>query len=112
MVIMIDHELVSLLDLLCILIQYLGKGWYMFIETSYPRKPNDTAALVSPAIQKTGSYACVIFWYHMFGPHIASLNVYMKVCHDCTILYLHTLILAKAVRDVAIKKKKNQAANN
>ena len=51
----------------------------MFIETSYPRKPNDTAGLVSPVIRKGGSYACVIFWYHMFGPHVNALNVYMKV---------------------------------
>ncbi|KAJ7380815.1 hypothetical protein OS493_007199, partial [Desmophyllum pertusum] len=55
-----------------------GKGWYMFIEASYPRKPNDTAGLVSPTIQKSGPYACVLFWYHMFGPHIGALNVYMK----------------------------------
>ena len=51
----------------------------MFIETSSPRKPNDTAGLVSPVIQKTSSSACVLFWYHMFGPHINRLNVYMKV---------------------------------
>jgi len=51
----------------------------MYIETSYPRKPNDTAGLVSPAIQKSGSSACVLFWYHMFGPHVNALNVYMKV---------------------------------
>lgn len=56
-----------------------GKGWYMYIETSYPRKPNDTAGLVSPTIQKAGSSACVLFWYHMFGPHVNALNVYMKV---------------------------------
>ena len=52
----------------------------MYIETSYPRRPNDTAGLVSPVIQKSGAYACVIFWYHMFGPHVNLLNVYMKVC--------------------------------
>lgn len=51
----------------------------MFIETSYPRKPNDTAGLVSPSIQKSGSSACVLFWYHMFGPHVNALNVYLKV---------------------------------
>lgn len=56
-----------------------GNGWYMYIETSYPRKPNDTAGLVSPSIQKPGSSACVLFWYHMFGPHVNALNVYMKV---------------------------------
>lgn len=56
-----------------------GKGWYMYIETSYPRKPNDTAGLVSPTIKKPGSSACVLFWYHMFGPHVNALNVYMKV---------------------------------
>ena len=51
----------------------------MYIEASFPRKPNDAAGLVSPAIQKSGSTACVLFWYHMFGPHVNALNVYLKV---------------------------------
>lgn len=51
----------------------------MYIETSYPRQPNDTAGLVSPSITKSGSSACVLFWYHMFGPHVNALNVYLKV---------------------------------
>ncbi|CAH3118157.1 unnamed protein product [Pocillopora meandrina] len=55
-----------------------GQGYYMYIETSSPRQPNDTAGLVSPIIPTSGPTACVLFWYHMFGPHIASLNVYVK----------------------------------
>lgn len=56
----------------------------MYIETSSPRQPNDTAGLVSPIIPTSGQTACVLFWYHMFGPHIASLNVYVKVVFICS----------------------------
>lgn len=63
----------------CYLYLLSGKGWYMYIETSYPRRPNDTAGLVSPTIQTSSSSVCVLFWYHMFGPHVNALNVYTKV---------------------------------
>ena len=51
----------------------------MYIETSAPRRNGDTARLISPRQQpKAGtSSQCLRFWYHMYGAHINSLNVYV-----------------------------------
>ena len=50
----------------------------MYIETSYPRKPNETAALVSPYFRGNGTKVnyCMWFAYHMYGPHVDTLKVY------------------------------------
>ena len=56
------------------------KGYYLYIETSWPRKLNDTARLTSapfrPAVKADNCY--MRFFYHMFGDHVNALNVYMK----------------------------------
>ena len=50
----------------------------MYIESSSPRKMNDTAVLKSPLIQSTRT--CTMrFYYHMYGDHIGTLNVYRMV---------------------------------
>ena len=50
----------------------------MYIESSSPRKENETALLVSPLIRS--SQKCSMrFFYHMRGEHIGTLNVYKKV---------------------------------
>jgi hypothetical protein len=54
------------------------QGWYVFIETSSPRAPNDKARLESQPVAD-GRPKCLTFWYHMFGPNINALNVYTKV---------------------------------
>ena len=58
----------------------LAAGYYAYIETSYPRKPNDTAALISPIISGNGTKTtyCMWFAYHMYGPHVDTLQVYTK----------------------------------
>lgn len=53
-------------------------GYYMYIETSFPRKPNDKAWLISPKYTPAPNGKCFNFWYHMSGRHIGSLNVYLK----------------------------------
>ena len=53
-------------------------GFYMYIETSFPRKPNDTARFESAMVPAT-QQKCLQFWYHMYGPHVDTLNVYTKV---------------------------------
>ena len=50
-------------------------GFYAYIEASLPRKPNDTARLISPTISTS---QCLNFWYHMYGSHVSKLNVYVK----------------------------------
>ena len=52
----------------------------MYIETSWPRKANDSAALISPTFIGNGTKVtyCLWFAYHMYGPHVDSLRVYTK----------------------------------
>ncbi|XP_046856282.1 MAM and LDL-receptor class A domain-containing protein 1-like isoform X6 [Xenia sp. Carnegie-2017] len=52
-------------------------GKYFFIETSSPRKQGDKAWLVSQSFFY--SRKCLIFYYHMYGNNIGSLNVYRKI---------------------------------
>ncbi|XP_077865040.1 MAM and LDL-receptor class A domain-containing protein 2-like [Saccoglossus kowalevskii] len=52
------------------------KGYYMFIETDYG-DVHARAWLVSEHLQPTSS-KCFIFWYHMSGSTIATLNVYFE----------------------------------
>ncbi|XP_071104484.1 uncharacterized protein [Haliotis cracherodii] len=58
-----------------------GSGFYLFIESSSPRKAGDTARLISPAYPPTLRNMCFEFWYHMKGPSdddaVGSLEVYI-----------------------------------
>ena len=49
-------------------------GYYIYIETSLPRKINETAVLVSPIVNSQND-VCLKFWYHMFGQDINNLQV-------------------------------------
>ena len=53
-----------------------ARGWYAYVETSFPRNPNDTAHLVSPSTNLPSS--CLHFWYNMHGPHVGKLQVYVR----------------------------------
>lgn len=50
----------------------------MYIETSAPRRPNDTARILSPRYTDR-SDMCMQFYYHMLGTGVGTLNVYAKV---------------------------------
>jgi len=56
-------------------------GFYVYIETS-GQSPNDTAVLYSPAVPTTSgkpnNMVCLQFWYHMYGQHVDTLNLFMK----------------------------------
>ena len=54
-----------------------GRGKYLFIEASQPRKRGDRAQLVSPAL--TEDLHCLSFWYHMYGEETGSIRVRVKV---------------------------------
>ena len=58
----------------------------MYIESSSPRKMNDTASIMSPLIRSTKQCA-MRFYYHMYGEHIGTLNVYRKVGNVQTLLW-------------------------
>lgn len=50
----------------------------MYIESSSPRKQNDTASFMSPLMRSTTT--CTMrFFYHMYGAHIGTLNVLRMV---------------------------------
>ena len=54
-------------------------GYYMYIETSFPRSKGDKAILMSPSYSLSNRLSCsVLFWYHMYGGTIGTLNVYVK----------------------------------
>lgn len=53
-------------------------GHYVYIETSAPRRPNDTARILSPRYTDR-SDMCMQFYYHMLGNGVGTLNVYAKV---------------------------------
>ncbi|XP_033121815.1 MAM and LDL-receptor class A domain-containing protein 1-like [Anneissia japonica] len=55
-----------------------ASGHYAYIEASAPRKANDTAVVRTPIIAPSSDTGpqCLLFWYHMYGQHIETLNVY------------------------------------
>lgn len=55
---------------------YFISGFYMFIETSDPRKQGDIARLISPSYTASPVESCLEFWYHMYGTDTGTLNVY------------------------------------
>lgn len=55
-----------------------GSGYYIYIETSSPRRVNDTARIISQPIN-VNTTMCLSFWYHMYGTSVRTLNVYTKV---------------------------------
>ncbi|GFR70361.1 MAM and LDL-receptor class A domain-containing protein 1 [Elysia marginata] len=53
-------------------------GHYIYIEASSPRRPDDKAIIESPLITSL-TEQCLVFWYHMFGQHVNTLNLYTKL---------------------------------
>ncbi|CAH3182980.1 unnamed protein product, partial [Porites lobata] len=52
-----------------------GNGYYMYIETSSPRRQGDKAKL-QMSVSGNGAEACLVFYYHMYGGTMGTLNVY------------------------------------
>ena len=47
----------------------------MYIETSSPRQRGDNAKL-QVSVSGNGTAACLVFYYHMYGVTVGTLNVY------------------------------------
>lgn len=60
-----------------VIVGYIYIGKYIYIETSAPRRRGDKARILSPQVPG-GSPLCFQFYYHMYGPHIGTLNVFVK----------------------------------
>ena len=56
---------------------FIFQGYYMYIETSSPRRQGDKARLQSSLYPPT-SGRCLTFFYHMHGAGIGSLNVLLR----------------------------------
>ncbi|XP_023613828.1 MAM and LDL-receptor class A domain-containing protein 1 [Myotis lucifugus] len=57
-----------------------AKGHYLYIESSEPQVFQNTAALLSPILNATGTESCTFrFYYHMFGKHIYRLAIYQRI---------------------------------
>ncbi|CAF4812080.1 unnamed protein product, partial [Rotaria socialis] len=55
-----------------------GSGYYAYIETSFPRLPGERARLISALQFPSSTPRCLTFWYHMYGPDIGALNVFVQ----------------------------------
>ena len=50
-------------------------GYYIFTESSSPRRRNHNAILYSAKMQSDGQSRCMDFYYHMYGEGIGSLYI-------------------------------------
>ena len=66
---------------------YFNPGYYIFIETSLPRRPGDKARLLSQTFNGTNTKSCFTFWYHMYGSDIGALNLYEQVGSKETLIW-------------------------
>ena len=65
------------------------------METSSPRVSGDNALYVSTSLSATNG-SCLSFWYHMSGPDIGQLNLYLRKTGECFLnscLLQHSLFL-------------------
>ena len=53
------------------------QGWYLYVETSYPRVQGEVARISSPVIKvKAATDNCRLrMFYHMFGKDVNSLTI-------------------------------------
>ncbi|KAL0966606.1 hypothetical protein UPYG_G00297350 [Umbra pygmaea] len=50
-------------------------GYYLYVDSSVG-KWGDRTILVSEVLQPDSKGHCITFWFHMYGPHIGTLNLY------------------------------------
>ncbi|XP_019882967.2 MAM and LDL-receptor class A domain-containing protein 1-like [Camponotus floridanus] len=55
-------------------------GGYAFIDSSFPRRPGDTAKLISSNFPATSADMpmCMHFWFHMFGSGVGYLKLFLR----------------------------------
>lgn len=64
-------------------------NWYVYIEASAPRQPNDRARLLFPNFNYNGT-VCIDFHYHMYGFHINTLKLVQRLSDaDVTVWMRH-----------------------
>lgn len=57
-----------------------GNGKYLYLNTSSASKKGNKAQLKSSVLPPAGEHGyCFSFWYHMFGPTVGSMKVFLQV---------------------------------
>lgn len=60
------------------------------MESSSPRHAGDRAVLSTGIQQPAPNSVCLTFWYHMFGAHVNTLNVYVQTASGNKIMVWST----------------------
>ncbi|UJR31098.1 hypothetical protein I4U23_018606, partial [Adineta vaga] len=89
-----------------------GSGYYIFIESSWPRVPNDRARLLSGYQNPTSTPRCLTFWYHMFGADIGTLNVYLQTLTTTSSSVSSALVWTKSRTQGNIWRRATQTLRN
>ncbi|XP_035699721.1 uncharacterized protein LOC118432292 [Branchiostoma floridae] len=55
-----------------------GSGYYIYIDSTYPRQQGDIARLISPTYRLYRGSQCLLFWTHMYGSSTGTLRVSVK----------------------------------
>lgn len=71
-------------------------GHYMYVEAS-TKAGGHNAILLSPRYHGLGPY-CVEFYYHMYGHHIGTLNVYTKVLRKASVPVFHASKISRLIK--------------
>ncbi|XP_071956934.1 MAM and LDL-receptor class A domain-containing protein 2-like [Antedon mediterranea] len=59
-----------------------NNGHYIYIDTSWPQQENDVARIGSQAFSGlTGAGCRIRFWYHMNGPEVGMLSIFMRTSY-------------------------------
>ena len=53
-------------------------GYYIYIESSQPRRQGDLARISTPQYGAAAGSMCLTFWYHMYGQNTGSLTVFVQ----------------------------------
>ncbi|KAJ7318899.1 hypothetical protein OS493_037025 [Desmophyllum pertusum] len=59
-----------------------GSGYYMYLESSMPRKAGQKADLISPWMSAKPEGQCLKFYYTMYGRTMGSLDVKLELKHN------------------------------
>lgn len=70
-----------------------GFGYYAYIDNTWPLKRDDKARLSSSIQTSVNTPQCFSFWYHMFGPKIDTMNLYLDTFDDASVTDVFTRTL-------------------
>jgi hypothetical protein len=61
-----------------VLIKLILDGYYLFADTSFPKREGQKSRIVSPVIPKTTTSHCLEFSYFMNGDSVGSISAFLK----------------------------------